>query len=103
MADLMRARHKDTAAVADVPDNDYYRDLGWSKVSDDTPTDTEAARQAEGEAFHAAQVDSGVVFDPGAHTVDEVHAYLADVDDAERERVLAAEADGKGRVTILEA
>lgn len=102
MADLMRARHSESGGVTDVPDNDYYRSIGWVKVSDDTPTDVEAARQAEADEFHAAQVEAGVVFDPSAHSVDEVSAYLADADDAERERVLAAEAEGKARKTLLE-
>ena len=39
-------------------------------------------------------------FDPSAHTVDEVNAYLADADEAERQRVLQAEADGKDRATV---
>lgn len=51
---------------------------------------------AEGEAAPAQ-------FDPSAATVDEVNEYLANTDDAERERVLAAETDGKKRKGILEA
>jgi trigger factor len=38
--------------------------------------------------------------DPAAFTVAEVQAYLAGADDAEKERVLAAEAAGKNRSTI---
>lgn len=41
------------------------------------------------------------LFDPADHKIEEVQAYLADADDAERERVLASERDGKARVTIL--
>lgn len=102
MADLIRAQHE-VFGVADVPDNDYYRDLGWKKVHAETPTAVEAARQAEADEFHQQQVDAGVVFDPGAHTVDEVNAYLASADPDERERVVEAEKAGKARVTILES
>lgn len=41
-------------------------------------------------------------FDPSGHSVEDVLAYLAEADDAERERVLAAERDGKNRKTITE-
>lgn len=41
-------------------------------------------------------------FDPAEHGVDEVLAYLADADEGEQARVLAAEADGKNRKTITE-
>lgn len=40
-------------------------------------------------------------FDPADHTVEEVKEYLEAADDDERERVLAAEAEGKGRKTLL--
>jgi hypothetical protein len=40
-------------------------------------------------------------FDPSAHNAPEVHAYLADADEEERMRVLAAEAAGKNRKGIL--
>ena len=39
-------------------------------------------------------------FDPGAHTVADVEAYLAEHPD-ERDRVLAAEAAGKNRVSLV--
>lgn len=41
------------------------------------------------------------VFDPSAHTVSEVNAYLETVDEAERARVLEAERAGKARKGIL--
>lgn len=93
---LMRAKHNVLNVVAEVPDNDYYRDKGWAKVSDDTLTTAEAELKAEGDRFLGV-----VAFDPGAHNVDEVAAYLADAPEAERARVLQAERDGKARVTIL--
>ena len=44
---------------------------------------------------------NAVVFDPAGHKVEEVLAYLADADETERARVLAAEADGKNRASII--
>lgn len=44
---------------------------------------------------------SGGAFDPSDHTVEEVKEYLGSADDDERERVLAAEADGKGRKSLV--
>jgi hypothetical protein len=82
--------------VAEVPDNDYYRDKGWEKVSDDTPTTVEADLKAEGDRFLGV-----VVYDPSAHSVEDVQAYLADAPEAEVTRVLQAERDGKARKTIL--
>jgi hypothetical protein len=41
-------------------------------------------------------------FDPSKASIDEVKEYLAGADDTERERVLAAEADGKKRKGVLE-
>lgn len=45
--------------------------------------------------------EDGDAFDPADFTVDEVNAHLADADLDERERVLQAEAEGKGRTTVL--
>lgn len=42
-------------------------------------------------------------FDPGEHNVDEVLEYLADATPEEQQRVLAAEAEGKNRKSLLEA
>jgi hypothetical protein len=42
------------------------------------------------------------VFDPGAHTVAEVLMHLDSADATETARVLAAEAAGKARKTVLE-
>lgn len=39
-------------------------------------------------------------FNPTDHNVDDVNAYLATADEAERERVLKAEAEGKARSTV---
>lgn len=99
--ELMRARHADLGVVHLVPDNDYYRSNGWSPVDESTPTEAEARSAAEAEEFAAAQVASGAVFDPSAHKVDEVNAYLASADDAERDRVLDAERAGQARKSVL--
>jgi hypothetical protein len=40
------------------------------------------------------------VFDPSDHSVVEVREYLAGADDAEKERVLTAEAAGKARTSL---
>ncbi|MGX6513245.1 hypothetical protein [Rhodococcus sp. SJ-2] len=49
----------------------------------------------------AEQVESSQLYDPSAHTVDEVNTYLATADPAERARVLEAERNGKARKGIL--
>jgi hypothetical protein len=41
--------------------------------------------------------------DPGDFTPEQVSAFLTTADDAERERVLAAERDGKNRAGVLKA
>lgn len=46
------------------------------------------------------QEQQGGQYDPADHTVEEVNDYLANADDAERERVLQAERDDKDRVGI---
>ena len=95
---LMRAKHNVLNVVAEVPDNDYYRDKGWEKVSDDTPTYAEADLAAEGDAFRAR-----VEFDPAAHKAEEVVAYVADAPEAEAARVLEAEKSGKARKSVVES
>lgn len=64
----------------------------------------EAATAAPGElrtVTPPAPAGGGPAFDPGEHNAPEVLAYLADADEAERERVLAAEAAGKARKGIV--
>lgn len=52
--------------------------------------------------YSVTEIDAEAVsFDPSEHTVSEVMEYLADANDAERERVLAVEAEGKARKSIL--
>jgi hypothetical protein len=94
---LMRARHE-VFGVADVPDNDYYRETGWTQVDDSTPTRVEADRQAESDAYLAA-----TTFDPASHKAEEVVEYVAEAPEAEAARVLDAEKSGKARKTVLDA
>lgn len=56
---------------------------------------------SEAEADKNAAEARADLFDPSEHTVEEVKDYLDGADEDERERVLAAEADGKGRKTLL--
>lgn len=95
---LMRARHE-VFGVADVPDNDQYRDNGWVEVDPSTPTRVEAERQAESDAYLAA-----IQYDPNAHKAEEVAEYVQTADEAEAARVLEAEkARAKPRKTVLDA
>lgn len=49
----------------------------------------------------AAAELGAVVFNPAEHKVEDVLAYLADADEAERDRVIAAEAEGQARKSII--
>lgn len=57
------------------------------READETPTPVDEADEEEGEEQ----------FDPSKHTVDEVWEHLESANDAERQRVLAAEREGKDR------
>ena len=71
--------------------------LGWT-VAPPTTDDALAASLADTLAAPFQPVDA---FDPGAHTAQEVLAYLAQAEPAEVARVLIAEVDGKHRSTVL--
>ena len=87
MADLARMKNKTTGGVAELPDTDFWRDLGWEPVGEDVPT-TDEVRE---------------LYDPSTGTVEEVAAYLAKSDDAERKRVIAAEKGADSpRKTVIE-
>lgn len=74
----------------------------------DEATNVKANRKAGkadaglGAALDAAGEESAAEFDPSSATVDEVNEYLEGADEAERDRVLAAEAAGKNRKGIVE-
>ena len=71
--------------------------LGWT-VAPLAADDALAASLADTLAAPFQPVDA---FDPGAHTAQEVIAYLAQAEPAEAARVLIAEVDGKHRSTVL--
>ena len=73
--------------------------LGWTVAPPTTDDALAASLASEGEGSAPFQpVDA---FDPGAHTAQEVLAYLAQSEPAEVARVLIAEVDGKHRSTVL--
>ena len=81
-------------------DGELLLALGWTVAplaADDALAASLASTLAEGSAPFQP-VDA---FDPGAHTAQEVLAYLADAEPAEVARVLIAEVDGKHRSTVL--
>lgn len=72
-------------------------DGGYELV--DEPEDE---NEDEGDSDSDTDPDAPVPFDPSAHNVDDVEAHLDKADADERARVLAAEAAGKKRKTVLE-
>ena len=78
-------------------DGELLLALGWT-VAPPTTDDALAASLADSLAAPFQPVDA---FDPGAHTAQEVLAYLAQAEPAEVARVLIAEVDGKHRSTVL--
>ena len=82
----------------DEGDGELLLALGWT-VAPPTTDDALAASLADTLAAPFQPVDA---FDPGAHTAQEVIAYLGAAEDpAEVARVLIAEVDGKHRSTVL--
>ena len=78
-------------------DGELLLALGWT-LAQPAPADALTASLADTLAAPFQPVDA---FDPGAHTAQEVIAYLADAEPAEVARVLIAEVDGKHRSTVL--
>ncbi len=78
-------------------DGELLLALGWT-LAQPAPADALTASLADTLAAPFQPVDA---FDPGAHTAQEVLAYLADAEPAEVARVLIAEVDGKHRSTVL--
>lgn len=99
-------------AVRDDDDQDYeytVADIG-ENLRSLTSEQRNLIREALAEFADADQVqaveppatgDGTQPFDPNAATVEQVNAYLAAADPAERVRVFTAEADGQGRKGIL--
>ena len=83
----------------DEADGELLLALGWTVAPPTTDDALAASLASEGEGSAPFQpVDA---FDPGAHTAQEVLAYLAQAEPAEVARVLIAEVDGKHRSTVL--
>jgi len=79
---------------------DLFGEGGWQYVRDAASADE---RLAPIPPVEPAEAEPGEgAFDPSAHHVPEVLAYLAEVDEPERQRVLTAERAGKNRQTILD-
>jgi hypothetical protein len=88
------ARDRVQLAMPLPPDSDEVVNLDVLTHPETTP-EPEATEETPEEAPEEDQ------FDPGDHTVAEVQAYLAEHPE-DRERVLQAEAAGRGRKGILE-
>ena len=84
----------------DEADGELLLALGWT-VAPPTTDDALAASLASTLAEGSALFQPVDAFDPGAHTAQEVLAYLAQAEPAEVARVLIAEVDGKHRSTVL--
>ncbi|MFB6809416.1 hypothetical protein [Streptomyces sp. NPDC056387] len=70
----------------------YFRRCGY-QIIDEDPAESDAP---------SVEISPGdAAFDPTVHNVADVLAYLADADEDERARVLAAEEAGQARATIL--
>lgn len=67
----------------------YFQRAGYATAPVEDEPDSDAGPAGDEE------------FDPAAHTVAEVAAYLADADDDEKTRVLAAEQAGQARKGII--
>ena len=80
------AQHEGLRKVA------YFRSQGYGVEELDEPEEADAEQEQ----------DDDEPFDPSEHDVPEVLAHLADADEDEQARVIAAERDGKNRKTITE-
>lgn len=76
----------------------YFRRCGY-RVVDEAPAELGTASVGPGP--DTGDSLDGPAFDPDAHNVVDVLAYLADSGEDERARVLAAEEAGQARATIL--
>ena len=87
-----------------IPDGPW-----WSDFDPDAKDATDDAPDATDDAPDATDDAPDAPFDPAGHTIDEVLGYLGLTEGGqhltadELSRVLAAEADGKARKTLLDA
>lgn len=78
------------------------RSKRWERVTEgDATGDTGGTPSGPVTPWPVPNPDPDGPFDPSERTVTQVNEYLAGADQAERERVLQAEADGRGRRGIL--
>ena len=96
-----------TDILPDDFDGETLTEESRPAVHTEPGTDPDAANvynvgQAPAHDTFAQAEEPAEEFDPSKATVDEVIAYLDGADEAEVERVLAAEADGKNRKGIAE-
>ncbi|MDO5026155.1 MAG: trigger factor [Trueperella sp.] len=92
-----------TAALGEAPESEQEPDFANQREPRKGPKGGAAkksAKPAKAAAKESAK-ESDAEFDPSAHKVDEVIAYVESADEAEKQRVLAAEKAGKARKTIL--
>lgn len=81
-----------TEVVGEAPENEQVPDFSAPPVVKVAAALKTSDASEQGEAS----------FDPSAHTVGEVKEYVAQVDEEEKARVIAAEKAGKGRKGILD-
>ena len=81
---IVKIYHKDLDAYSEAPRAGVQYLQGWEIVD---PTPEQAAEATP--------------YDPSAHSVSEVNAYLESAPEGERQAVLVLERDGKNRSTIL--
>lgn len=97
IADLVANKANENKAKAEDDQSEAQEEALAKAVAD-------AEAKAEAEKTAKEQEDQNDLFDPSAHNVEEVVAYIgSDVTDEERERVLSAEKSGKNRATVLAA
>lgn len=77
------------------------RSKRWERLGNGEAPDQAAAQSGPVAPWPVPTPDPDGPFDPGEHTVTQVNDHLAGAEVGERERVLQAEADGRGRRGIL--
>jgi hypothetical protein len=94
------ARDRTQLVMPSPPDSDEVVNLNVLTHPEQTPV-WEAGAADTGTGVGEDSGESGTPFDPGDHTVAEVKEYLEE-NPEETERVLAAEAAGRGRKGLVE-
>ena len=84
-----------TEVVGEAPENEVTPDFSAQPAATAAPT----AETAESKTDTSSEAEA--LFDPATAKVDEVLAYAANVDEAERARILEAEKAGKARKSLI--